>query len=220
MTPRSKGITREVVVVAALEIVDRDGLDGLTMRALGRELGVDPMAVYHHLPNKAAVLDGVVEAVLREVPLDAPAGLPWEERLGALARGYRDALRAHPHALPVVATRPDVTPAALRILDTALGILLEAGLDPAEALKAVHAASCFVVGHALDESGLGAGEELVIAEAAAAQQHLLESGDYPNLAAAALAGEEIQADDTFETGLAALLAGLAPEPRGPSRRGG
>ena len=220
MTPRSKGLTREVVVAAALEIVDRDGLDALTMRALGRELGVDPMAVYHHLPNKAAILDGVVEAVLGEVPLDAPAGLPWTDRLVAVARGYRDALRAHPNALPVVATRPDVTPAALRILETALGILLEAGLDPAAALKAVHAASCFVVGHALDESGLGVGEEISIAEAAAAQQQLLESGEYPNLAAAALAGEEIRADDTFETGLAALLSGLAPEPRGRSRRGG
>ncbi len=155
MTPRSKGLTRDVVVAAALEIVDRDGLDALTMRALGRELGVDPMAVYHHLPNKAAILDGVVEAVLREVPLDAPPGRLWTERLAVVARGYRDALRAHPNALPVVATRPDVTPAALRILDTALGILLEAGLDPADALRAVHAASCFVVGHALDESGLG-----------------------------------------------------------------
>jgi TetR/AcrR family transcriptional regulator, tetracycline repressor protein len=220
VTPRSKGLTREVVVAAALEIVDRDGLDGLTMRALGRELSVDPMAVYHHLPNKAAILDGVVEAVLREVPLDGPAGLSWTERLATVARGYRDALRAHPNALPIVATRPDVTPAALRILDTALGILLEAGLDPASALKAVHAASCFVVGHALDESGLGVGEEISIAETAAAQQQLLESGDYPNLATAALAGEEIGADDTFETGLAALLSGLAPEPRGRSRRGG
>lgn len=220
MTPRTKGLTREVVVAAALEIVDRDGLDALTMRALGRELGVDPMAVYHHLPNKAAILDGVVETVLREVPLDAPAGLPWTERLAAVARGYRNALRAHPNALPAVATRPDVTPAALRILDNALGILLEAGLDPPSALKAVHAASCFVVGHALDESGLGAGDEFSIAETAAAQQQLLESGDYPNLAAAALAGEEIRADDTFETGLAALLSGLAPEPRRPSRRGG
>ena len=220
MTPRSKGLTRDVVVAAALEIVDRDGLDALTMRALGRELGVDPMAVYHHLPNKAAILDGVVEAVLREVPLDAPPGRPWTERLAVVARGYRDALRAHPNALPVVATRPDVTPTALRILDTALGILLDAGLDPADALRAVHAASCFVVGHALDESGLDVGEEISVADTAAAQEHLLESGDYPNLAAAALAGEEIRADDTFETGLAALLSGLAPEPRGPSRRGG
>jgi TetR/AcrR family transcriptional regulator, tetracycline repressor protein len=210
--PRRRPLTRERVVATALRIVDRDGLDALTMRALGRELGVDPMAVYHHLPNKAAVLDGVVEAVLGEVPLDAPGELPWTEELAALARGYRDALRAHPNALPVVATRPDVSPAALRLLDTALGILLRAGFDAADALKAVHTASCLVVGHALDESGLAvaASEELSVADVAAMQQRGLETGEYPNLAAAAPAADGLAADDSFEAGLAALIAGFRP----------
>jgi TetR/AcrR family tetracycline transcriptional repressor len=220
MSARRERLTRERVIGAAVEIVDRDGLDALTMRALGRELGVDPMAVYHHLRGKAAILDGVVEAVLREVPLDASPELGWAERFAALARGYRAALRSHPNALPVVATRPDVTPAALRILDTALAIVLEAGLDPAEALGAVHAASCFILGHALDEAGLGAGEDISVAETAAAQQHLLASGDYPNLAAVALSGAEIRADDTFEMGLAALMSGLLPESRRHGRIGG
>ena len=210
--PRRTPLTRERVVATALRIVDRDGLDALTMRALGRELGVDPMAVYHHLPNKAAILDGVVEAVLGEVPLDAPGELPWTEELAALARGYRDALRAHPNALPVVATRPDVSPAALRLLDTALGILLRAGFDAADALKAVHTASCLVVGHALDESGLAvaASEELSVADVAAMQRRGLETGEYPNLAAAAPAADGLAADDSFEAGLAALIAGFRP----------
>ena len=72
----SARLTRERVVAAALGIVDREGLDALTMRALGRTLGVDPMAVYHHLPNKAAILDAVAEAVIAEVPADPDAGLP------------------------------------------------------------------------------------------------------------------------------------------------
>jgi TetR/AcrR family tetracycline transcriptional repressor len=183
-------LTRERVIAAALAIVDRDGIDRLTMRALGSELGVDPMAAYHHLPSKAAVLDGVVEAVLSEIPLATPAG-PWEERLAALARGYRAALRAHPNALPLVATRPDVTPVALRLLDSAVGILLEAGATPAAAVTTVHAISVFVVGHALDESG----------EPAPAP----ELDAYPHLAAIA----SVEPGDTFEAGLAALIAGLA-----------
>lgn len=203
MSPRRPPLTRELVIAAALRIVDRDGLDGLTMRTLGRELRVDPMAVYHHLPNKAAVLDGVAEAVMGEVPLDAPAGLRWTERLARLARGYRAALRAHPNALPVVATRPDVSPAALAVLDATLGVLLQAGFEPAAALEALHAASVFVVGHALDESGAGDN-----AEAAAAQRVMLESGAYPNLAAVASAGGSVTPDDTFEAGLAALIAGF------------
>ena len=196
----SARLTRERVVAAALGIVDREGLDALTMRALGRTLGVDPMAVYHHLPNKAAILDAVAEAVIAEVPADPDAGLPWPEQVAALARGYRAALRRHPNALPAVATRPDVSVAALRLLDVALGVALRAGFAPAAALELVHATSCLVVGHALDESGAGA----TTPEVAALQAALLATGEYPNLAAVAT----VQPGDTFETGLAALVAGF------------
>jgi TetR/AcrR family tetracycline transcriptional repressor len=188
------GLSRERAIAAALEIVDRDGLDALTMRALGRALGADPMAVYHHVPSKAALLDGVVEAVLGEIPLDAAPERPPAERIKALARGYRAALRAHPNALPAVATRPDVSPVALRLVDTALGILLEAGYSPADALTLFHATSCFVVGHALDESG--------------SAQPVAAEG-YTNLAAVAAAAPRVTPDATFEAGLAALLDSVA-----------
>ena len=211
MTPRRNALTRERVIGAALAIVDRDGLDALTMRALGRELGVDPMAVYHHLPNKAAVLDGVVEAVLAEVPLEPNPGLDWAERTARLARGYRDSLRAHPSAIPVVATRTDVTPPALAILDRAVEILLDAGFEPRRALLAVHSLSCFVVGHALDELGLAA-EPGEPSAAAARQRELLESGAYPSLATVAGEAADAGPDDSFELGLEALLRGLEPSP--------
>jgi AcrR family transcriptional regulator len=188
------GLSRERAIAAALAIVDDQGLDGLTMRALGRALGADPMAVYHHLPNKAAILDGVVEAVLAEIPLDPDPADPPAERVKALARGYRTALRAHPNALPAVATRPDVSPVALQLVDTALGLLLEAGCSPAEALTTFHATSCFVVGHALDESGTPA------ATPAAGHEHI---------AAVAAAAPHVTPDDTFEAGLSALLDSVA-----------
>jgi TetR/AcrR family tetracycline transcriptional repressor len=209
VTPRRNALTRERVIGAALAIVDRDGLDALTMRTLGRELGVDPMAVYHHLPNKAAVLDGVVEAVLAEVPLDQEPGLGWADRTVVLARGYRDSLRAHPNTIPVVATRTDVTRPALAILDRAVGILLDAGFEPRRALLAVHSLSCFVVGHALDELGLAA-EPGESSAAAARQRELLESGAYPSLATAASAAVDASPEDSFELGLEALLRGLEP----------
>jgi Tetracyclin repressor-like, C-terminal domain len=79
-------------------------------------------------------------------------------------------------------------------------------------LKAVHTTSCLVVGHALDESGfaVAAGEEHSEAEIAAMQQRGLETGEYPNLAAAAPAVERLAAGDSFEAGLAALIAGFRP----------
>lgn len=180
------------------------------MRALGSELGVDPMAVYHHLPNKAAVLDGVADAVMREIPLDVPAEEPWQAQLARFARGYRQALRAHPNALPVLATRPDTSPAALAVIDAALGILLRAGFGASEALQLFHAGSCFVIGHALDELGLpGArADDQSAEEVEAAFRAALEGGDFPHLLAVLSASEDVSPDDTFEIGLACLIAGF------------
>ena len=93
------GLSRERAIAAALTIVDRDGLDGLTMRALGRELRADPMAVYHHLPNKEAILDGVVEAVLSEIPLDP-------RRRAASLCGSTSARTVDPAARPPARSAP------------------------------------------------------------------------------------------------------------------
>ena len=66
---RGTSLTRQRIVTAALEIVDREGLAALSMRRLGSELGVDPMAAYYHIPNKDALLDAIVEAVMAEIDL-------------------------------------------------------------------------------------------------------------------------------------------------------
>lgn len=210
-TTRKTPLTRERVVAAALRIVDRDGLDKLTMRALGTELGVDPMAVYHHLPNKAAVLDGVAEAVMCEVPLDIATEGPWQEQLAEFARGYRATLRAHPNALPVLATRPDTSRAALRVIDTAIGILLGAGLGPSDAVKAMHTASCLIMGHALDEFGfpLLVAEDLSVTPTGTDHSDESEDADYPHLMAVVSVSTEIGVDDTFEMGLTSMIAGFA-----------
>ena len=83
------------------------------MRRLGAELGVDPMAVYYHVPNKDALLDAIVEAVMAEIDLtvDDPAD-PAEERIVCAARAYRDAMLAHANALPIVLSRGPRTPVA------------------------------------------------------------------------------------------------------------
>jgi AcrR family transcriptional regulator len=86
----------------ALALIDRDGLDALSMRKLGAELGNDPMAVYHYLPNKAALYDGVVEAIYVEMDLDglSPSG-DWREYLAGSVRRMREVLRRHPKAFGV-----------------------------------------------------------------------------------------------------------------------
>ena len=101
------GLTRPVVMAAALALVDREGLEALSLRRLGAELGVEAMTVHYHAGGKEGLLDGVVEAVLAEVVVPPlVAGELWTDRLHAFACACRTALLGHPHALSLVAVRP------------------------------------------------------------------------------------------------------------------
>ena len=101
-------ITRDAVLTAALEIIDRDGTDALSMRRLARALNRDPMILYRHAPNKAALLDGVAETVLAQLHVDS-ADPDWAGQLRDVARRYRALALAHPHVVPLIVTRPLVT---------------------------------------------------------------------------------------------------------------
>src|SRR2546423_1692648 len=90
-------LTREAILAAGLRIVDRDGFDALTMRRLAVDLGVNPMSIYHHLPGKAAVVQGLVQAVFAEAHPTPPPRGAWPARLKHAAHGYRKVLRAHPN---------------------------------------------------------------------------------------------------------------------------
>lgn len=209
MTPKSSRppLGRQQVVAAALAIVDRDGLPALTMRALGRELGVDPMAAYHHVPNKAAVLDGVVEAVWSELDLPDPSDQPWQVQLVQIAGAMRATLGRHPHALPVIASRPNLSVPGFRLADRTLGVLLGAGLPAGEALAFLNAASEFVLGHALAESGSSSGGDDAIAAALLEAQ---ESEELPHLTGALESVElsSVSADGIFDAGISTLVRGL------------
>ena len=122
------------MLAAALEIIDRDGTDALSMRRLARALNRDPMILYRHAPNKAALLDGVAETVLAQLHVDS-ADPDWAGQLRAVARRYRALALAHPHAVPLIVTRPLATPlalrplGALRPLEDILALLTRAGFS-------------------------------------------------------------------------------------------
>lgn len=205
-------LTRERVVAAALRILDRDGLEGLTMRALGRELGVDPMAVYYHVPNKAALLDGVVEAVWSELELPEWGGGPWQVQLERIARAMRETLRAHPNALPVMATRPNLSAPGFRLVDRTLEVLLAVGLPPQEAMEFVNAAGSFLFGLVLTEVGqpLGGAEEVADAEILRAVDRARDAEAFPSLSDALRAVDlaRLTPDRFFEAGVQVLRRGL------------
>ena len=136
----AKGLTREMLAAAALRIVDSDGLDALSMRRLGSELRVDPMAAYRHFPNKGVLLDEVVEAVMSEIDSDAvDSSLPWQDQLRSLALSFLATLMAHPHAAPLIAERSLRTAGSLRVVERALRIMTDAGAQLADAVATIDA---------------------------------------------------------------------------------
>lgn len=205
--PRTQ-LTRERIVSGALALVDREGLSALSMRRLGAELGVDPMATYHYIPNKDALLDAIVEAVMSEIDLavDDPAA-PAEERVLWAAKAYRDVMLAHVNALPIVLSRGPSTAAAARPVEVLIGILRDAGLTPAEAMAGMNTIAAAVRGMvgmvAHDrEAHPETAEEI---EALAAQFPIEE---FPRLREAAAAITPDMMEQGFEFGIRALARGL------------
>ena len=145
MASRSRpALTRERILRAALKLIDRDGIDALSMRKLGRALGVEAMSLYRYVANKDAVLAGVVELLLDELELMPAAA-------GRIVRSYRDVAQRHPKAFPLLALRPLPNAAAVERALKPVATLREAGLDEAGALTAYGVLLSYVNGHLLRE---------------------------------------------------------------------
>src|SRR5687768_13119695 len=157
MAPK-KPLTRERVLAAAVRIVDKEGLEALTMRRLGHALGVEAMSLYRHVPGRAALLDGIHETILGELP-DPPRIANWIDAIRTQARAFRAVLTAHPNALVLFATRPAVTPPSLRHVDHGLSILRRAGFSIREAMSAFQTIVTFIVGHVLSTHAVVQEEE-------------------------------------------------------------
>jgi AcrR family transcriptional regulator len=207
-------ITRDMVLAAALEIMDRDGADALSMRVLARALGRDPMILYRHAPNKAALLDGVAETILAQLYVD-PADPDWAAQLRTVGRDYRALALAHPHVVPLLVTRPLATPLALRPLGTLrplediLALLTRAGFTGPDALHIYRALFGFLHGHILNEL-----QELIdnpdeTDDLLRLGLHRLPIRDFPLLRSLAPALAAYDGAAELERGLDILLTGLA-----------
>ena len=149
-------VSRSVILHAALLIVDRDGIDGLSMRRLSDEVGRDPTVIYRHVPNKAAVLDGVVEIVLGQLHVDTAAP-DWAAQLRAVAHDFRRLALEHPNMVPLLVTRPLITPLGqrppgmLRPLEDVLALLTSAGFSGVDALHIYRVLFGYLHGHILTD---------------------------------------------------------------------
>ena len=105
-------LTMERIIAAALRITDAQGLEALSMRKLGAELGVDPMAIYRHLPNKDALLNSLVRAVFSRMELKSDPHAPWRERVNDWAYAYRNLVLSYPEFIRQVAANAAIARAA------------------------------------------------------------------------------------------------------------
>src|SRR5438552_1200790 len=134
--------------------MDSEGLEALTMRRLGRELGVEAMSLYNHVRDKDDLLEGVCERVMSEFSFPEVSE-DWIQTGRRAARSWRDLLKAHPNVISLFAerTKPLSTPDSMRPMEFALQILKSAGLSDREALMTFHAFGGYIQGFVMMELG-------------------------------------------------------------------
>jgi AcrR family transcriptional regulator len=195
-------LSRALIVSTALELLDRDGPEKLTMRRLGAQLGADPMAVYHYFPSKAALFDAVVEAVYADLePPEPDPGATWREDVTAYAVALRRALLRHPGALPAVSTRPVSSALVLDLHERFVARLVDGGIDAATAVDVMTGIAVFTIGQALAEVGEPVGGDDGGAE-------LPDLSRYPTLLAAIEQGWSSDFDKQFHLVLEIMLDGV------------
>ncbi|MGW0160881.1 TetR/AcrR family transcriptional regulator [Mycobacterium sp. NPDC003323] len=144
---RPRILSRERIRDTALAIIDRDGLDGLSMRALAADLGVQAASLYKHYPTKTEVLDEVASRVVGVVDTSGfDADENWDVALAQWARSYRSALAAHPNVVPFLAQGPGHRDESLRIANAVHGGLVRAGWPPRDATLIGAATRSLVLG--------------------------------------------------------------------------
>jgi AcrR family transcriptional regulator len=209
----NKRLNRDIVLSTALALVDSEGLEALTMRRLGTELGRDPMNLYRYAANRAELLDGVTELVMNELTA-FPRDPDWQTQLRRMAHDLRHLALRHPNIVPLLVTRPLSTPLGLRPLGTLrplekiLSLLNKAGFTPAEALHVYRAYYGFLYGHILNEL-----QEFVVdpEENEALLRlglHRLPPKEFPRLRALAPALGDYDGAAELDQGLNILLSGL------------
>ena len=200
---RRQPLNRRRVLEEAVRFVDREGLEALTMRKLGAELGVEAMSLYNHVPNKSALLDGMVEVLLGELEIP-PETHGWEERIREGYRAFRRLAHEHPNVFPLLVTRPPETMDGVWLVEEFLQTLREAGFGAEEALHAFRTLSSYTFGYAMAEIRGFALEP----DGSRPGAHRLSPQEFPRLSGLRPYLDEVDHDAEFEFGLGLILGGL------------
>ncbi|MGW6685712.1 TetR/AcrR family transcriptional regulator [Streptomyces sp. NPDC054961] len=200
--PRPRSHTPDQLAAAALAVIDRDGLPGLSMRAVATELGISTMALYRYVRDREELEALVVELVLGGIDTTPPPPGPWQDRIALQATRMREVVGAHPAVLPLTLTHRHRSKSGLRWSETMLEVLTEAGIESEERVVALRAVIAYVIG-ALQLEHLGPLEGPGTTAIAG-----LPADEFPYMRATARDARSVGPDREFGGGLALLLRGL------------
>lgn len=204
-------LSRERILRSAVAVADTGGISSLTIRSLATELGVKPMSVYHHVPTKDAILDGIVDLVFAEIELPEIGG-DWEIEMRRRAASARDALRRHPWAIGLLESRTNPGPATLRHHDAVIGTLRAAGFSVVMTAHAYALIDAYVYGFALSEASMPINGPEAVSDVAEQMMEQFPAEEYPHLVEFSV--QHVMKPDyeygrEFEYGLDVVLGGLA-----------
>jgi AcrR family transcriptional regulator len=207
--PRAR-LTRESVLAAAVQLADAAGVEALTMRKLADKLGVEAMSIYHHVPNKEAILTGLVDNVFAEIELPTTAE-GWRVSMRTRALSARDVLVRHPWAVGLMDSRRDPGLATLRHHDAVIGALRAGGFSIAGAAHAFSALDSYLYGFVLQLVSLPFSTSDELTDVADTIVNDMPADQFPHLTEMAIGHAMLPGysyADEFEIGLDLILDSL------------
>lgn len=206
------GLSRQRLVVEAIRLADREGVNGLSMRRLAGELGAGAMSLYHYVASKDELLDAMIDSIYEEIELP-PEETDWQSAIRRRAVSARQVLVSHPWAIGLLESRTSPGPANLRHHEAVFACLRRAGFPILMATHANWLLDSYVYGFALQEASLPfdtAGELSVMITDVYLPQLLPEEFPYLNESAAALVAAGYDPAEEFIFGLDLILSALEP----------
>jgi len=193
--PRREPLTQDRIAKTSLELIDDIGLEEFSTRRLGAALGCEAMAIYNHFASKDALLDAVVDKLIKDVTVPAKGPGGWQERVRGFARSYRALAHAHPKAFPLLATRRFRT-RARNLVDQIVSALLEEGFEPRPAASLFRILANYCNGAILDElSGT----------------FPTATDEHPNIKRVQAFLSPEHYDEIFDRGLSLIIEGFEPK---------
>jgi len=194
-------LTRDRIIDAAVVLADTGGVDVLSMRKLGAELGVEAMSLYNHVENKDDILDGMIDHVFQTIPLPA-ADSDWRFSIRDTALAALDQFVEHPWMVNLLMQRGTYGQSSLRFMDRILGLFRDAGFTEEDAHHAWQMLASHTMGYAFQQASGGHDKH-------GREWSLPDLSGFPNVSALAPYLADCKFDVEFAFGLDIIIAGLA-----------